>query len=191
MSEYIRDRDYYTEISKGNIPGHSIIHKFGSNHAVGTSIVPITKGGVMQMPTVLTSLEILSDDNINDKVGGAGAIEVRIEGIGTGWAAQSETITLNGTTVVPLANQYFRINRMYISSSGSYASPTTPSHDSTITLRTASAGATWIVIDSEDSFGLGQTQQAVVSIETGYKVYLLKKKVTIETGKTASVFLFN
>ena len=182
--------DALVDIAIGQEDGVSIVHKFGSNHAVGTSLVPIVKGGVLQMPTALTSLEIVSSDNTNDKSGGTGALSVIVEGLGTDWLEVSETVVLNGTTAVALTNQYFRVNRMYVTSSGAYANPTTPSHNSTITLRTASAGATWMIIEAENGFGLGQSQQAIYSVPDGKKAYILSSKITVETGKPLTTFLF-
>ena len=34
---YLANRDFYLEVAKGNIPGHSSINKFGNNPAVATS----------------------------------------------------------------------------------------------------------------------------------------------------------
>ena len=47
---YIGTKNYYTEVSKGNVPGASIIHKFGKNSSVGTSYIPISIGGIYETP---------------------------------------------------------------------------------------------------------------------------------------------
>ena len=95
MSKNIPKRPHETQVALGIVEGTSITHKFGSNHTVGTSLVPITKGGVMQMPTANTSLEVVSSDNTNDKAGGAGALSITFEGLvesGGDWIDQTETI---------------------------------------------------------------------------------------------------
>ena len=147
--------DYGLEVARGN-KDITRVNKFGANHGVSTSLVPITKGGAMQLATILTSLEIISDDT-EDAAGGTGALTVTVEGLGAGWTELSETVTMTGTSAAALTNQYFRINRMYVVTSGAYANPTPPSHNSTITLRTASAGATWMIMDSEAGFGMGHS----------------------------------
>lgn len=186
----LRNNDYGLEVAMGNKAGVEVVHKFGSNHAVTTSLVPITKGGVMQMVSALTSLEMVSSDNVNDKAGGTGALTVTVEGLGTGWTELSETVTLNGTTAVALSNQYFRVNRISVATSGSYANPTTPSHNSTITLRTASVGATWVIIEPENGFGLGQSQQGIYTVPSGKTAFLMDKDVTVEASKPTTIFFF-
>lgn len=187
---YITEKDFYYEASMGRVSGLSIIKKFGAIDNVPTTLTPITSAGVYQTPTALTSLEMVSTDNTNDKSGGAGALTVRVIGIGTGYAEITEDVTLNGTTAVALSNQFYRVYRMFVTESGAYANSTTPSHNSTITLRVASAGATWAQINSDASFGLGQSLIACYSGETGYYYSVNPNTISVEGTKTISLFFF-
>ena len=57
--------DFYMEVAKGNVPGHSIVNKFGRNGVVGTTLTHISISGQYQTPQTAQSLEILSS-NVNN-----------------------------------------------------------------------------------------------------------------------------
>ncbi len=185
----IANKRYYTEVAKGNVPGASAVHKFGHNASIGTTLTVVASAAVYPMPTTLTTLEMFSSDNTNDVAGGSGARTVTVFGLSTDWLEVSEVVVLNGTTAVTLANQYFRVYRMYVEDSGTYATVTTPSHNSTITLRVGGAGATWATFGSESSYGLAQTEVAAYTIPAGKTGYLVNKFVSVEGNKNISVFM--
>ncbi len=185
---YIGTTDYLYEVSAGRVSGKSTVHKFGYA-LVGTSLTPVCYGGVYQTPTALTSLEMLSS-SANDTSAGSGAQTVFVQGIGTGWAETSETLTLNGTTAVALANQYFRIYRMYVVTSGTYATSAAGSHAGTITLRTSGAGATWASLPLLDSFPIGQSLIGAYSVATGKTVRILSSAITVDSTKTVDALFF-
>ena len=185
--------DFYAEVRKGNVPKHSIVQKFGAVDNVTTAITPVTTSKTYQTPTAPVALELVSTDNTNDVAGGSGARSITLEGLSNtngAWTFESQTVALNGTTAVAVPNSMLRVYRMYVASSGSYAAAGTPSHNSTITLQVASAGAAWGVITSESSFGLGQSEIAVYSVAAGETAYMLNKSIAIEGTKSANVFLF-
>lgn len=181
--------DFYVEIKKGNVPGHSIISKFGAIKNLTTALTPITTAGVYPTPAALTSLEFLSD-NANDTAAGTGATKVTFEGLGPGWTLLSEEIATNGLTPVALANQYYRIFRKYVSESGTYASAAGASHAGILTLREASAGPTWATIELEGGFGLGQSQIAAYTIPEGKRAAIISKHFTTETNKPVTFIFF-
>ena len=190
---YISNKDFYLEVRKGNVPKHSMIEKFGAITGVTTTLTPVTTSGKYPTPTTLISLEIVSS-SVNDAPGGTGALSLTIEGISDtngAWTREVQTIALNGTTAVAVPNQMRRVDRLYVVSSGSYATSTTPSHNSTITLRVAGAGAIWQVIPPTSSFGLAQSEISVYSIAKGFTGYFLGKNITVESTKSANVFLFS
>lgn len=182
--------EFLMEVMKGQIPKHQIVNKFGSNSAIGTAWEPVTSAALYQTPSTLTSLEIVSTDNTNDKAGGTGALVITIEGIGTDWGIVTEDIILNGTTAVAAVNQYFRIYRMYVKTSGVYASAAAPSHNSTITLRAAGAGATWGIINTDNSFGLSQSEVGAYSLPANMTAYLIDLHLDVETSKIVDVVAF-
>ena len=75
-------RDFLIEVSKGNIAGHSLVHKFGKNEDVGATFEPLTIGGVYQtlQPAAATTLRVKAG-NANDTAAGTGAREVTVQGL--------------------------------------------------------------------------------------------------------------
>lgn len=185
---------FLIEVEKGNVPGHLLIKKFGASDAIGTTLVPVAAGNVYQTPSTLTSLEIVSDDNTNDIAGGDGARTVRIWGLNNingSWTEDIQDVALNGTTPVVIPNQMFRVYKMRVIDSGTYASQSAPSHNSTITLRVASAGATWATVNTyNSSFGLSATEIGVYSIPKGMTAYLIHVHFDIEGNKVVDVIGF-
>ena len=184
--------DFYLEVRKGNVPKHSLVQKFGAIQGITTTLTPATTSGKYPTPTAPVSLEIVSDST-DDTAAGTGARSVVIEGTSNTngvWTEEVQEITMNGTTAVAVPNDMLRVYRMYVKTSGSYATPTTPSHNSTITVRESGGGTIWQTLISNSSFGLAQSEIAVYTIPKGYTGYILSKNVTIESTKTANIFLF-
>jgi hypothetical protein len=184
------DTDFLIEVSKGNVEGHSLVQKFGSAESINSNLTVISSAKTYQTPTTLTALDIFSDD-ANDTTGGTGAIDVEVFGLGAGWNPISEVVTLNGTTAVTLVNTYFRMSRMKVKTSGTYSNPTQSSHTSTITLSLSGAPTTlWGIMNSEGTFGLGQSEIGAYTTPTGYYGFVLSKNIGFEASKNASVFMF-
>jgi hypothetical protein len=177
------------DVARGKYEGLSVVHKFGRNEAVGTTPEPVSLTGVYQTPTVLTSIEIVSG-SADDTAAGTGAQKVFIQGLSTDWELTSEIVTMNGTTPVALTNQYFRLFRSYVYESGTYATAAAPSHAGVITIRTAGAGASWLVINDVSVFAKGQSQCAVYTVPSGYTAYISGIDIHVEATKPATIFLF-
>jgi len=109
------------QLSRGQIPGHSVIHVFGHNpdvdNNVEATVWPIS-GAVLGHPTSPTIMKI-SSSNVNDTAEGTGARTVRILGInGTGGYVE-EVVSLNGQTAVNTTNTYDAIETMTVLTAGS------------------------------------------------------------------------
>lgn len=181
----ILSRDFLTEVAKGNVPGHSVIHKFG--HAnVATTVVPISSALVYRTPTVPTALEVVST-SANDAVGGSGAAKVTIQGLDLNWEPVTVEVELNGITPVPVPVNLFRLARWYISETGTYADSLLPSYAGNLTIQEVGAGPIWALIEAVSPFA-GQSEIGVYTIPKGYSGYLLSKHVFTDTSKIVNVF---
>lgn len=181
-------------LARGLVEGASIVHKFGANTSIPTTLSPVSTSLVYPTPVAATALEVVSDstdDNGTTSPLGSGALTVDIHGI-TDWNSPQviETVTLNGTTAVPMVNSFLRVYRLKIATSGTYASSTSPSHNSTLTLRESGAGATWAQITKRGSFGLGQSEIASFSVPAGQLCYMSHADVLVGTTKTVDVVFF-
>lgn len=193
-----RKAQFLLEVARGRIEGHSIIQKFGSSAVTATQTTwkIVATSLDYPTPTTVTSLEMVSDDNTNDfhpdnSASKTGAHTVRVYGLDANWLEITEDVKLNGTTAVALTNSFFRVFRMKLVQSGTYASVSGASHNSTITLRVASAGATWAQISTEGGFGFGQSEIGAYTIPAGKTGYLLSKKINVSgTNKDIDVAFF-
>lgn len=178
---------FLAEVGKGNIPGHSVVHKFG--HAnVGTSLVPITSSLAYQTPTAAVALEFVSDD-ADDTAAGAGAREITFIGIDANYDEIIQVIATNGLTAVSIPTPMLRLYRWYVSASGSYATQTVGSHEGTLTVRVASAGATWDTL-SIVPFPAGQSEIGAYTVPDGFRAYILQQEFAVAGTKAVDVILF-
>lgn len=91
----------------------------------------------------------------------AGAHTVYIEGLDASYNEVTESINLNGQTAVPLANNYYRVNRAYVTGGG-----TTLGNQGTITIRKVSGAVTLIQIPA----GKGQSQSTSFTVPINKKI---------------------
>ncbi len=175
---------FLIEVSKGNVPGHSIIHKFGHGD-VGTSMVPVTNSLVYQTPTTAVALEVVSAD-ADDTAAGAGAQAVTIIGLALNGSVVTQVVELNGLTAVAIPTSLWRVYRWYVSRSGVYATPLVGSHQGILTIRVAAAGATWSTIPFAP-YPHGQSEIAWYSVAEGTTAYLLSATITVDSTKSVDI----
>jgi hypothetical protein len=181
---------FFSEVAKGNIPGHSVVHKFGHGQ-VGTSLVPITVSNAYQTPTAAVSLEIVSN-NLADALDDTGAHEYTVVGIDANYDEVTQVIAAHataGTTAVAVPTAMLRVYRWYVSKSGVYADDSTGSHVGTLTLRVASAGATWSTIEATP-LPAGQSEIGWYTVPDGYRAYIVHQEITVDSTKSVDVIFF-
>lgn len=173
----LRKTDFMLEVAKGNVPGHSHINKFGHNAAVAITGEDVWAGGGTYnfYPTSAVACTIVSD-SVNDDGSpvGTGARTVEVYGLDSNWDLQQETVTIDGTTSVNLANSYIRLYRAEVLTAGSVGT-----NDGNITI--AGGGNTGAYIAAGD----GQTQQAIYTIPNGKTGYFIKGYVAISDDDKA------
>ena len=186
-------RDFFWEVSRGNVPGHRIVHKFGHNGAV-TALTPVCDGGVYQTPTAAVTIAAISDD-VDDTAAGAGAQQLTIEYLDSDFVEQIGTLEMNGTTeTTETILDVLRIVRAYVSRSGTYATSAAGSQQGTITFKVASAGATWGTIPEigVSGMGVGQSLIGAYTVPAGHTAYVLTTQASVEVSgtKSADIYFF-
>ncbi len=106
------------EVAKGNVPGHSVINKFGRNTDVTAAEDIWGAGGNWTQVTAACTSNFASS-SASDTAAGTGARTLTIYGIDGSYADVSETLTLNGTSNVATANSYWHIYRALVATAGS------------------------------------------------------------------------
>lgn len=118
------------------------------------------EGGAYPFQSAVVSLEILSD-NAADASAGVGARTISVAGLDANYLTQKETVTMNGVTPVVLANQYLRILRIEVVTSG-----TDESNTGKITLRVPGPGDILAVITAQE----GRSLMAIYTIPADFKM---------------------
>ena len=109
-------KNFYLEVSKGNVSGQRIIHKFGSvvNVVADTTEDVWDAGGTYTFPTTTADMTHISQTA--DQVAARGSTWT-IEGLNTSYVEVAQNVLLdasNTTTPVALATPLFRVNRMFM-----------------------------------------------------------------------------
>lgn len=188
---YKRVSDFGVDIAKGEVPGHSVIQKFGRNSAVSSTFVPICLSGFYRTPTSNTALEVVST-SINDDIAGTGARTIYYEGLqnsGGNLVVVSDVVELDGTTAVALPDQLIRLYRWYVASSGTYASQSSGSHQGDLTIQESGGGAVWSKIEN-NGFPRAQSQIGAYTVPSGYTAYVSKISYSVESDKEADILMF-
>lgn len=180
---YLHNRDFFLEVSKGNIPGHSYVHKFGENFDVDTGSTPEdiwTEGGTYNWMAVAQTVDVVSNSGTDDQAG-TGAHEVTLSGLDSSWNAQTEVLALHptdGTIAVTSASTWIRLDRMWVSASGS-----NDQNNGTLTATGNTSGVVHAAIHQNSTTGSdGQSQMAVYTVPNGKTAYLHKMYAAHERG---------
>ena len=158
------------QVSRSQIMGHSTVNIYGFQNAVTTANIPIWEvAGAYTFPASATIMHLASSVNTTGDIGPT----IKINGLDSGYNVISETLTLNGTTVVNTVNSYLRINSMLVTS----GAPT-----GVITLKDLTNTTTYAQI----SASFGRTQMAIYTVPAGYTFYLSRVDAyTSANGSTA------
>lgn len=176
---YIKNRDFYLELSKGNVPNHSDYSAYGINLDIDSATVPEDiwyNGGLFVAPTTYRVHNIVSS-SVNDTAAGSGLRTLKVYGVvSTGLA--SETVIMNGTTNVATANSYTDI---YLIEGLTWGGDTGNAGNITATAVTDATVTAYMPI------GKNSTQKAIRLIPPGYTGYLFDWQGTMQQA-TASSF---
>ena len=189
----IFSREFLIDVAKGNVPGHSFVHKFGYNPSVGTSVEPVCSAGVYQTPTASVALEFVSSspDDALDSTGMHELTVVGLDSTGTQQIVSTAAHATDGTIPVAISGDWLRIYRAWVSSSGAYASQTAGSHVGTITVRSSGASLTFAEIPIVNSFPIGQSLIGSYTVPLGKTAFIMSQSYTTDVSGTKTTdFLF-
>tara|TARA_X000001382_G_scaffold100148_1_gene74682 strand:+ start:1850 stop:2629 length:780 start_codon:yes stop_codon:yes gene_type:complete len=158
--------DFHTEVSKGLVPKHTLVHKFGHNLDIDTGTDPETvwsAGGLYTFPSSADTLKIISNDVDDNGTGTTGALTIKVQGLDANYDFIEEDFTLNGQTAVTGSKEFLRVFRAFVTSAGS-----SELNEGTITINNSDDSLTLAEIPAEH----GQTQMAIYTIPRNHKAYL-------------------
>jgi len=179
---YITNKDFALEVSKGNVPGHYAVNKFGeAPDGVQTTATDIwdladatTTQQIWLAPTAARVHALVSTNTNDTNSSGTGARTVTVWGL-PDWdtAETSETVALNGTTPVNTSGSYVIIHRMSVVTFGA-SGPNL----GTITATAATDGTVTAAILT----GNGQTQMAIYGVPSTQTMYITNFTATLITS---------
>jgi len=163
--------NFLIEVAKGNVPGHSIVNKFGQNPTAASTGADVWAGGGLYAfyPVTAQSMEIIGTST-EDAVGQTGALSVMIFGQDNDLNEITETVIPDGTNAVALTNTYRRIYRAVVMTAGS-----NETNVGALAIQIAAGGTVAAYIAADQ----GQTQQAIYTVPAGHTAYFLKGYVGI------------
>lgn len=173
--------DQMLMIAEGLDPTRSLVHKFGGNAAIGTTLEDIwTPGGVYPWPTAAETVRIKAGGNAADDASENGARSIRVEGLDDNFLPISEDIVTNGASASTATTALFRrVFRAYVLDVGVYGAANTGDIDVENTSSTN--------VLAQIPAGSGQTEMTQYTIPAAKKGYLLG--VTVHIGSAVDVSL--
>ena len=183
-SRYLRrhmEEPFYLAVAKGQVRGHSLVHKFGYNADMDAANQESiwSYGGLYNWSAwgdidTGSSLFIKSDDAAD-----TGTVE--LQGLDVNGNFMTQVVTLNGTTAVQLSTDMYRVYRMI------YSKGAGDVNEGDITLHTdSSTGSVVAHISPNDS----QTLMAIYTIPKGHTGYILDSSFSCEKNKGGQFRMF-
>lgn len=158
------------------------VNKFGEHTSIGSGetedIWDYGATAALAWPAAAATTTIVSGEAADDgDPAGTGAQTVQVQGLDTNFDALSETVTMNGTGVVTMANQFRRVFRAKVLASGAGGT-----NAGAISVK---HGSTFL---AQITAGNGQTLMASYTVPAGYTAYMLGYYATMNrsvvTGAT-------
>jgi hypothetical protein len=174
------------EISKGKVPTHTSIFKFGENPSVGITEEVIWDGsGDLNFPADDGSDPVtFSSSDVNDTVGGSGAEAVIVFGNDENFNLQSEIVELQGQASVASTKKWSRIWRMSVRAGSQGAQNAVGViHAGTGAVINGVPNTTFAQIIN----GNNQTLMCAFTIPNGYSALFVQVGSTVGEGKSALV----
>ena len=182
---YLPTQDYLIEVQRGNVPGVSMVHKFGRNDAIPNgSWAFVNLGGFTAWPlSAATTVRVKAGGDAADTAAGAGAREVTVQGIDSNFAETSEVIATAGASASSATSaSFWRVHRAWVSAAGTYGAANTAAID----IENSGGGTDLIQIGLEE----GQSQFAGWTVPAGKTAYLLHLYITVDGLKPADIRVF-
>jgi hypothetical protein len=169
------------QVARTQVDGHSTVNIYGYGSAITTSTIPAWENATAYtFPASATTMNLVSTVNTGgDKTG----TSILIQGLDANYAAISESLTLNGTTVVVTAKSYLRINNIFVSSVTGGVAPT-----GVITLKDLTNTTTYAQIAA----GFGRSQMSIYTVPAGNTFYLSRiNAYTSANGSSADFITYS
>jgi len=151
-------KDFYFEVARGNVPGHSAIIIRGHNPDVDSGAAAeedLAEFGNITYLSTSETMDIASTDT-SDAPGGDGMLTMNVSGIANDGTVLTENVTMNGSTNVTTTGSYLRVNTMTALTAGA-----TGWNEGNITATASTAGTIQCEMDATE--GVSQNSHYTVA----------------------------
>ncbi len=163
---------YFLQVSRGLVPGHKRVFKFGYNGLIQNVEETIWDvGGLYVYPSSAVTMTATSASGATDE-----NVQVTIQGLDTNYAELSETVTLNASGTATTTGSFLRVYRAFVASGTASAG--------SITI--ANGGTTYAYVTTADQ----QTLMSLWTVPAGYTAYLFQidaTAFTVQNNKVATI----
>lgn len=189
----VNSLNYFLEAARGRITGHEVVTVKGWNSSIGSSYetIGVHSTGVRNYQSSATTVQVSSSD-ANDTSAGTGARTVTIAGLNGSLAPLTETVTMNGQTVVNTSGTFLYINSATVATVGSGGVPAG-------TIYISKNGATVVAgvpSTSTDILevvlaGYNRSLALVYTVKANYTGFLMAANIFGGIGTASSAFAIN
>lgn len=119
VGELLNINDFFIGVSKGEFPLFEAVSIQGDLPSINTAnnpadVTSASSPGLHIFPTSAATIDIVSTSANDTFTAGTGARQIFIKGLDGSFDEVSETINLNGTTLVTTLSSYIRINELTV-----------------------------------------------------------------------------
>ena len=161
INDSVTKRGYHEpfelQVSRNQITGHSVLNIFGYQTSVTTASIPVWENAsVYTYPTSALTMTYAST--------ASETLTMTVTGLDANYAVATDTVTFTAGTSGTATNgtQFFRINSMVVTSTGTLGG----TNVGTITAK--NGGTTYAQI----AIGVGKTQMAIYTVPAGFSFHL-------------------
>ncbi len=174
---------YTYDIAEGNVPDHVGIHVLGHNLSVGNTFETLGhQGGVLTYLASAEQLKVSSSDTDDDgSPVGDGARTLRLTGLDSAYAVQTETITLNGTGVVTTTASFLRIYGARVLTAGS-----SMVNEGVISIKNSAETATLLQV----ALGEGEARGGIFTVPADQTLFIAHLFGSEASSKGSELHLF-
>jgi len=179
--------DYLHSVGWGDLSAITSIHKSGGSTALGAAWQTMWEGtAALYAYLAAASVLKISSSSTADDGGGTGALTVRIWGLDANYAAITEDIILTGQTEVNTVNEYLRIYRMRVLTSGTGLTNAGNIWAGTGTVTAGVPAVKYAMMPATD----GSTSMCIYTIPADYEGLIIHADLSVVAAKGAKSALF-
>lgn len=150
------------QVSRGQIPGHKRLLKFGYNALINEVEETVWEyGGLYVYPSSAITLSVVSSSGATDS-----GVVLTAQGLDANYNELSESLVLSGSGTATTTQQFLRINRVFVSGSKALTGVVSLTNN----------GTTYASLNSDN-----QTLMALWTVPAGYTAYIFQTDVTVLT----------